>query len=243
MQPSAEVQAAARRWLEPVRTALGSRWLASYITGSALTSGFDAKHSHVNVLIISRDLEPASLGALAKAIPHSKQLPQIEPLFMTRRQIEKSIDVFPIEWLDIIERHLLLEGEDVLAPLSVPNTYLRLQCEQELRGKHLRLRQSILAAAGKAEPLRETLVRTNSGFQTLYRTLLRLRGESPPASTEQAIGRLAELFSLDARALLAAHLVRYRDRDTRDAEIHDIYREFLVQIERLVAAIDELRVP
>lgn len=243
IEPAAELQEATRAWLVPVRGALGAQWLASYYTGSVLLVGFDPRRSPIDVLVVAKHLDADTLDALGAAIPHAKKPPHFKPLFLTRTQIEKSLDVFPIEFLDIQERRLLIEGEDVFAGLEVPRTHLRLQCEHELRGKHLRLRQAYLAAAGRGELLEATIKELASSFATLFRTLLRLRGEAPPTDREQVIERLAAVYRLDARALLNAHHVRYgRSRFSPD-EVRLIYRNFLVEIDRLVTAIDELHIP
>lgn len=243
IEPAPAVLEAARKWLAPVRTALGPEFLSAYLTGSVLTSGFDTAHSRINLLVIARVLDSATLDAIAAAIPASRKAPHFEPLFMTMDQIAPSLDVFPIEWLDLKERHLRLEGADVLGDLEVPRTWLRHQCEHELRGKHLRMRQEYLASGGKPERLREVLVRLASGFHALFRTLLRLRGEEPPASTERVIERVADAYGLDARALLGAYLVRYATRKHADDEIRRTYQAFLAEIDRLTRAIDTLRVP
>src|SRR5262245_41316856 len=54
IEPAPEVLEAARRWLEPVRRALGSEFLAAYLTGSVLTSAFDPRRSRVNLLVTTR---------------------------------------------------------------------------------------------------------------------------------------------------------------------------------------------
>ncbi len=241
IEPAAEILAASRRWLEPVRAALGHEFLSAYLTGSVLTQGFDPRHSQVNVLLVARALDPGVLDGLARAIPVTKKPPHFEPLFLTRRQIEKSLDTFPIEWLEIQERHLRLEGEDVFEKLEVPRTYLRLQCEHELRGKHIQLRQAFLLSARRPAELEAMLRRTASSFATHFRTLLRLRGEAPPADTAHVIERVADVFGLDAQGLLSAHLVRYAARRYRREEIRSMFRKFLVEIDRLVVGIDEMR--
>lgn len=241
IEPTPEILDAARRWLAPVRGALDADFLAAYLTGSVLTAGFDPAASRVNLLVVARALPPEALDRISAAIPVTKQAPHFDPLFMTKEQAVRSLDVFPIEWLDLIERHLRLEGDDLFAGIEVPRTWLRHQCEHELRGKHLRLRQAYLASAGRGERLREVLMRSASGFHTLFRTLLRLRGEDPPASTERVVQRVADLYGLDSRSLLGAWLLRYSRKD-EGADAKDLYRRFLVEIERLIAAIDHLRV-
>jgi hypothetical protein len=242
IEPSQEVLATSRRWLDPVRTALGAEFLAAYLTGSVLTQSFHPTRSRINLLVVARLLPSEILDALARAIPESKQSPPVDPLFMTERQIQKSLDSFPIEWIEIQETHLLVEGLDVLGNLEVPRTYLRLQCEHELRAKLIQLRQSYILGARHPDRLEPVLKASASGFTTMFRTLLRLAGESPPADTGQVIERIADLYRLNAEALLGAHVVRVSERRYRGAELLPLYRKFLIEIERLVAAIDEMRV-
>lgn len=242
IEPSIEVLAATRHWLEPVRGALGSEFIACYLTGSVLTQGFDPKRSRINVLVVSRHLASETLDSLAKALPETRKGPEIEPLFMTLSQILKSLDTFPVEWLEIQEAHLLIEGQEVLGNLEVPRTYLRLQCEHELRGKFIQLRQAYLVRAKHPDQLEPVLRTTASSFATLFRTLLRLAGETPPADPPRVIERIADLYRLDAEALLGAYLVRYTERRYRGGELAKLYLGFLVEIEKLVRAIDEMRV-
>ena len=243
IEPAQDILDASRSWLEPVRGALGNEFLAAFLTGSVLTQGFDLQHSRVNIVVVARTLEPESLDALRVAMPDSRKPPHYDPLLLTQGQIESSLDSFPIEWLELRERHLTLEGHDVFATLEVPNTFLRLQCEHELRSKHIRLRQAYLASGRHPLLLQDTLRGAASSFATLFRTLLRLRGEAPPASPPQVIEKVATLYGLDAQGLLGAHLVRYTTRKYQADEILAIYRKFLAEISRLVIAIDTMRVP
>ena len=241
IEPAAPILEAARRWLGPVREALGPDFVAAYLSGSVLTQSFDPRHSHVNLLVVARALTSDRLTKLGAAIKPLRGRPQIEPLFLTRTQIEKSLDVFPIEWLDLKERHLRLEGDDVLGPLEVPRTYLRLQCEHELRGKHIRLRQAVLAHYAKPAELEKVVASSASGFTTLFRTLLRLRGETPPAERGHVIERVADIYKLDAEALLGAHIARYAPRANREQVLARTLR-FVAELDRLIAAIDELQI-
>jgi len=244
IEPAAEILSAARSWLDSVRPALAPDFVAAYLTGSVLTQGFDVQQSRINVLVVSRSLGGARLDALVKAIPApGKNGPRFEPLFMTQSNIEKSLDSFPIEWLEIQERRLLLEGEDIVASLDVSHTDLRLQCERELRGKFIQLRQTYVLHHAKPAELHQALAAAASGFATLFRTLLRLRGEIVPSTAGQVIERVADVFELDAQGLLAAHLARFGGRKEPADEALGHYRAFLTEIERLTAAIDQLRVP
>ena len=243
IEPPQDVLDAARAWLHPVRAALGGEFLAAYLTGSVLTQGFDPAHSKVNIVIVGRNLDVDVLDHVREAVPVTRKAPHFDPLLLSERQIHNSLDSFPIEWLEIRERHLTLEGDDVFAALQVPNTYLRLQCEHELRAKHILLRQAYLASGRKPLLLVDLLRGSASSFATLFRTLLRMRGEPAPANHAQLIEKVAMLYRLDAEGLLGAHLVRYSGRKYKADEIVPIYRKFLAEVSRLVIAIDTLRVP
>ena len=240
IEPSAEILDRARRWIEPVRAALGPEFVAAYLTGSVLTEGFDPRRSQINLLVVARALDGPRLDAVARALPAQRRRPFIEPLFLTRAQIEHSLDSFPIEWIEIQERRLRIEGDDVFGAIEVPRTYLRLQCEHELRGKHIQLRQTYLLHHTDSAVLARALRASDSGFATLLRTLLRLRGEAPPANTARVIERVADLYHLDAQRLLAAHLFRRATRRDRTDEVLALYRGFLAEMERLIHALEEL---
>jgi hypothetical protein len=242
IEPSLEIMAASRQWIEPVREALGADFLAAYLTGSVLTQGFRLSHSSVNVLVVARHMSSETLDALARAVPETRKPPHFDPLFLTHRQISKSVDVFPIEWTEIQEGHLLVEGHDVLGELTVPRTYLRLQCEQELRAKAIQLRKAYILNARHPDRLEPVLKGASASFGTLFRTLVRLAGESPPADAAHVIERVADLYKLHAENLLGAYLVRVTERRHRGAELQALSRRFLLEVERLVDAIDGMRV-
>lgn len=243
IEPAPEVLEGVRRWLEPVRAAIGPDFLAAYLTGSVLTAGWNPKRSAVNVLVIARDFGGDRLTTLAAAVPKPAKSLRVEPLFLTRRQVEHSLDVFPIEWIEIQERHLRLEGDDVIGPLQIPPRALRSQLEHELRSKQIRLRQAFVLAHATPAELERELRGMASSFAALFRTLLRLRGEPVPAEAAQVFARVADLYHLDAQHLLGAHLLRYGDREYKSHEIPPLYRGFLASIDRLVDAIDELPLP
>src|SRR5262245_11008717 len=242
VEPTPLVLAASQRWLAPVQARLGPAFPSAYITGGALSEGFDPLRRHINVLVVVKDLPVSRIDQIAASVPQSGKPPHIDPLFVTLQQVQRSLDVFPIEWTDLKERHWKLEGVNLFETLQVPQTYLRLQIEQELRGKHLRLMQEYLTGGGHPERLHAALARLASGFHTLFRALIRLRGEAPPPSLDRVIERVAEIYGLDDQALKGAHRLRGQNKHPGVEETRATYRAFLAQVERLTSAVDGLRV-
>lgn len=239
-RPTDTVIATAQRWLAPVRERLAEDFVSACITGGALQPDFDPSHRRVNVLVVARALPLARLDALATVLPRAHAADRVDPLFMSLDQVHRSLDVFPIEWLDLSERHWLLAGDDLFRTLQVPHTFLRLQVEQELRGKHLRLTQAYLRTAERAEDLHAALAASASGFLTLFRALLRLKGETPPVDLEHTFARVAALYGLDAAALAGAHRMRALPRHPGLDDARATFRAFLVQVDRLAGAVDAL---
>lgn len=81
------------------------------------------------------------------------------PLVVTRNFVEKSLDAFPLEFLDIVSSsyHNLFCTEDLLSKLVFAKADLLLQMERELKSKWLLTRLSILEGNPKPKIIAETL--------------------------------------------------------------------------------------
>src|ERR1700758_4477779 len=163
------LQAAARANLE-----------SGILFGSAVAGDFHPEFSNLNVFCVVRDSSFAALQALAPAVKWWAAQKQPPPLFMTRSEIERSADVFTIEFLDMKQHHRVVFGEDVLQGLSIPVSLHRVQVEYELREKLALLRQHLLLASGDEARMWELLVRSVSSFATLFRHALMVLGRDAP---------------------------------------------------------------
>lgn len=77
-----------------------------------------------------------------------KQLKEI-PLIFTREEIMDGTDVFPIEFLNIRQRHKTLYGDDFLKDIGISKKNLRQQLEFDLRSKLIHLRKEYLLFSGR----------------------------------------------------------------------------------------------
>src|SRR5690349_6869815 len=136
--------------------------------GSAASADFDPHASDLNVLCILRDSSFAALQTLAPAVRWWAGQRQPVPLLMTREELERSADVFAIEFLDMRQHYRVLLGEDVLKDLQVPMALHRVQVEYELREKLLLLRKRLLLT-GRERQLKSLLLESLPSFLTLFR--------------------------------------------------------------------------
>ena len=103
-----------------------------YIIGSAVTSDFDAKATDVDSLIV---LKEKVLDIFDFMAPIGKKYGKKKiraPIIMTIDYIETSLEVFPIQFLNMktINKHVY--GEDVLQDITIDKSDLRLVCERDL---------------------------------------------------------------------------------------------------------------
>ena len=136
-----EVMNRARLVAGDLKNAFGDDLISVILYGSSLTSEYDPKRSDLNFLVVLSEegIERLDRTHDLMAKWHKKKV--ATPLFLTKRYIESSLDTFPIEFPNIKRSHTLIMGEDVLQEVSFKKDFIRMQCERELKGKLLLLRE------------------------------------------------------------------------------------------------------
>src|SRR5262249_27476928 len=137
--------------------ALGERLESVVLYGSAARGDWHEGSSDHNVAVVLTRLDPPALEAVASPVLRWIRTHEPPPRLLTRALIAASLDVFPIEYLDLRSHHLVLHGSDPFAGLEVRTEALRLQCERELREKLLRLGEGYVVAHRSRRLLRALL--------------------------------------------------------------------------------------
>lgn len=176
--------------------------------GSAARGEYREGLSDLNVLVLLDRTDPATLRLGTAPSRRWVESGNPPPLLLSLEEWRRSADVFPIEYADIRDAHLVLHGSDPFAGVEIDAGLLRLQLERELKGKQIQLRERYLLSAGEPEELGSLLARSLSTFLVLFRALLRLTGEAVPRAPEEVIRRTAMLASFDAEPLQAIERAR-----------------------------------
>ena len=219
-----------------LRAAAGANLESVILFGSAVDGDFHPEFSNVNLFCVIRDSSFAALQALAPAVKWWNGQKQPPPLFMTRDEIRRSVDVFTIELLDMQQHHRILFGEDVLQGLSIPANLHGVQVEYELREKLTLLRQHLLLASGNDSRMWELLLRSVSSFATLFRHALIVLGHYAPGGKREAVQALAKQIGFDASGILQVLDVRERKADRKKFKVADVFSRYLVALEQVAAA-------
>jgi len=149
---------------------------------------------------------------------------------MTRRELERSTDVFTIQLLDMQQHHRVLFGTDVLQGLQIPMHLHRVQVEYELREKLVLLRQRMVLLSGDEKDLWELLLRSVASFVTLFRHAAIALGVPAQNGKQAALESLSKVIQFDASAIEQLLAVRKRKADRKDVDVRDLAKRYLAAI-------------
>lgn len=175
----------------------GDQLLSVVLYGSAVGGDFSKRFSDYNLFCVLREVTPATLTPANRLVRRWMKRGNPSPHFFEPDHIERSLDVFPIEFLDMLDRHEVLLGRDPLIGIAPEATHLRHQCESELKGKLIHLRAFYAANCHKPRRVARMMVSTFPTFLAAMRAVLRLTGEKPPADSRAVVELLAGKLELN----------------------------------------------
>jgi len=218
----------------------GSGLLSVILYGSAAGGDYRPGKSDLNFLIILSEEAIDHLDRALETVSRWRKKGVATPLFMTKSYIASSLDSYPLEFLNMQKGHLLVYGEDVLKDLSFEPEHLRLQCEREIKGKLLLLRERFLETEGKARRIKELIEESITAFISIFGGLLYLKGVAIPSSRREVVEALAREFPVDAGAFLRCLDVKEGKETVSSSEMSDIMKGYLVEVRKLWGVVDEL---
>ncbi|MGB7585725.1 MAG: nucleotidyltransferase domain-containing protein [Terriglobales bacterium] len=223
-----------------IRQAAGENLQSVILYGSAVTGEFHDKFSNVNLLCVVRDASYATLSAIAPAVEWWTRHKRHVPLVLTGEELQRSADVFSIEFLDMQLRHRVLFGVDGLAGLTIPMHFHRAQVEYELREKTILLRERLLVAGTNRKQLWELMMSSLATFATLFRHSLIALGETPPDSKRETVLAVAKRISFDPSSFQQLLDIREHKADQKQFDAAEMLGRYLAAIQQVTAAVDRM---
>jgi len=159
---------------------------------------------------------------------------------MTPAYIDKSLDVFPIEFFNIQQLHLTVFGEDVFQALDIKKSDLRRQCEQELKVKLIGLRQGYISAAGDQKILARSFAESFSGYMPLFKSIIWLLGNEPPRNHADILAALEKVSGI--RTEVFKIVLNQKKKKTKPSmeQLNMVFEDYYAAIEKLGDLIDVL---
>jgi len=194
---------------------------AESLTGGA--GGED--HSHVHTVAVVESLTPGDLRECAHQAASWNKKNLATPLLLTRSELDRSLDAFPLELSEIITHHRLVLGTDAFAGLEVAPPDVRRACEVQARSHLLHLREGFIEARGESRALAAIIQQSARPLRLLLANLGRLAGAEAGA------------VPLDSHVLQQVLAAGGRSGIGR-TEAEELYPAYIEAVERIVQHID-----
>ncbi|MCX6609276.1 MAG: hypothetical protein NTW74_00310 [Acidobacteria bacterium] len=222
------------------KAALGDKLSSIMLYGSAARNEFDTGHSDLNILILTTNLDQATLKAAAPLLIWWVEARNPQPLLFTLEEFRCSTDAFPIEIYDIQDCHRILVGTNPLEGLKVDPIYHRAQLEHQLRSKLLRLRQKAMPILGDSKALLRLMEESVTTFLLFVRHALLLKQLETPAARRSLVEAAHRAGLIDP--LPFAQLIDLREGKLSPKSVDSVqlFEDYLKQIQSLVASVDAL---
>ena len=218
----------------------GDELISIILFGSAARGEYIPKRSDLNFLITLSDSGIQQLKRAFSLIPKWRKKKVSTPLFLTKQYIQTALDSYPIEFLSMKQYHQVVFGEDVLSSIEIQPEHLRLQCERELRGKLIHLRQEYLNTGGKSRRIKSLLRFSLPAFISIFSALLYIKQADSPKSKKEIFESTAEIFGLDKAVFDKVLKLQANKSKFTKEEITQSLEQYINQIEKLTTIVDQL---
>lgn len=165
--------------------------------GSSLGKSPEKKFKDINVFCVLSDPSPVNLARSNKLVRKWVKKGNNPPHFFGPKHIETSLDVFPMEFMDIKDNHEVLVGKNPLETIVVDEKNLRHECESELKGKLINMRSFYAENCHKPSRIGGIMVESLPTILAALRAALRLLGKTPPAAPKATVELLATSIDLN----------------------------------------------
>lgn len=188
-------------------------------------------------LVLVASLTPDDLAAMAALANRWHAAGLATPLVLPHEEFSRSLDVFPLEFGEIIETHKLLAGRDPFAGLVVSEADRRRACEVQVRSHLLHLRENYLEGRGAPQAVAELVRESAPAFAGLLELIARLDGRDP-AGPNDVSRWAAERIGLDLR-VIGDVIALAPPNDAGQIDAARLFPDYLVAMTRLARFVDD----
>ncbi len=227
-------------FIDDLKSTHGRNLSSVILYGSAAAGDFIPHQSDYNILIALQRITPEDLRNAHACIREWARLGNPIPVYFTVSELQNAGDVFPIEFHQMSDARKVLYGTDVLANVVISDTFLRHQAEFELRSKLIQLRRQYIPASSSVDGLKKLMAESLPSFAALFRAVLILNGQHPPATKHEIIALTAQYLKIDG----ATFEKIFNIRENNFTEVLDeksanaLFGQYLEQIELVINAVD-----
>lgn len=230
-----------RGFLRSIKKQKDLKFEAILVYGSVARGEFLQGYSNINVLIVLERIMQPLLQQWSGIHKQWAREKIIAPLFLTHTDIQQSSDVFPLEFLDIKEQHVLLEGRDPFPELHVNTTNLFLQCRQEVHANLLRVRQNYVEGWGRIEAIQTLLPLSLTSLLPCLRGLYRLLERQANMNSPDVLDELKATLDVDPSVFFEVWRLKRGLSTPGKHELPKLLERYLTSLGQLVERVDAMK--
>ncbi len=217
-----------------LRDSLRENLVSCCLYGSAARGNAVAGVSDLNVLIVLQESSAQAHAVIARALAGH---PQIDPLVVAERNLERTARCFAAKFSSIKRQHRVLHGSDPLAAITIDPRLERLLCEQSMRNLRLRLAYAFIVR-GRPEGYSRFLAGSVSALFINLAEILRLDGAEVPADFAARLPLLRRAWPAASGVLDDLLRLREKPRALDDSEAADCHQRVLGLLDAALATIE-----
>jgi hypothetical protein len=230
--------ALADRLVTDLRAVFGERLRSVVAYGAQLDGDGDAP---LSALVLVDTLTVDDLVGCAQHAQPWTRAGIATPLILPFDEFLRSLDVFPLEYGEIVRVHVELYGADPFAQVSIATEDLRRACEMQLKSHLLHLRESFIESGGTPRAVTELVHAAAPALAALLRNVARLAG-THAADRAEATRNGAHAAGLPAHVV--TEILRLERPEAAPlGDSGGFFAEYLAAVERLVQVVDGWRAP
>jgi hypothetical protein len=198
----------------------------------------DLQHDdHIHTLAVVDSLDFSDLARIAPLAADWTKRGLAVPLVLAPGELRRSLDAFPLEFSQIIARHVVVAGEDPFTDLAVAEADLRRACEAQARSHLLHLREGFLQSAGNPKALAKLVSASVVPLRALLINIARLHGvhARSPEALAQFVDERLHLAGDGLRPLLSSK----SPEQVKALDVGAFFPAYLQAVERLTTLVDE----
>jgi predicted nucleotidyltransferase len=229
-------------FIDDLRATHGPNLSSVILYGSAAAGDFVPHQSDYNIIVALQKIGPEDLRNAHACVREWARLGNPVPVYFTVSELKNAGDVFPIEFHQMEVARKVLFGPDVLVDLKVSDKFLRHQTEYELRSKLVQLRRQYIPASASVDGLKRLMAESLASFAALFRAVLIMSGQHPPATKHEIVALTAELLKIDGRPFEKIFNIRENNftEPLDEKKVNDLFGEYMEQIEHVITAVDSI---
>lgn len=212
-----------RRFVGQVKKITPNQIDGIFVFGSLVRGDYISGRSNLNVFVLIKALSLEDFQRYGRAQRGWSKMSLVAPLFMTHEEFLKSSRLFPLEYVEMKDFHLILDGRDPFPELHIDVSGLSMQCQREIMGNLIRLRQGFVEGWGRPEAVQALLPVSITALLPCLRGIVRVMGRVPGQKDEIFVSQLPEFLQIDDAVLKEVLDLK---RGSASPGIHELPRLF-----------------